>query len=99
LDKIKSIEVCQCVFCGRKNSKQNRTKAEGSHLRFIRDDADGTYHCNECDEAIRHVIQNLDYYCPPKGNAWLKETEDFENSLDFDLSEEEIDRIIREENS
>lgn len=93
-------KIKKCVFCGRQNKEtRERDKAVGSHLRFIEDEIDGTYHCNECDFYIRHVVQNLDYYCPPRGKAWLKETEDFEKSLDFDLSEEEIDRIIREENS
>lgn len=96
---IPDISICKCVFCGRQNKKtREHKKANGVHLRFIRDDVDGTYHCNECDDSIRHVLNNLDYYCPPKGTNWLKETEEFEVSLDHDLSEKEIDRIIKEEN-
>lgn len=89
----------RCVICDRHSDHKG-----GRHLRYIYDQVDKDYHCNECEDLVRIAVGRQakidDLLKPlPKGAKWLKETEEFEKTLDLTWTEEEILKIVDEESS
>lgn len=100
--------VCRCVMCNRKNYYENMgadgtiylEPGVGHYLRYIYDEEDKDYCCNECYDLIRRVVHNQGYYddmVMPKGDDWVKETEKFEATLDKEWTEKDIMKIVDEE--
>lgn len=97
--------IMKCVMCGKQNYKLHDNghgsflilPAAGKHLRFIYDQEDNDCICSECHDIVYEVTHNQEKYDrleTPKGDTWLKETEEFEKSLDTDWKIEDILKII-----
>ena len=101
----------KCVWCKRQNYKEHDNghggimlePAAGHHLRMIYDPEDKDCVCNECHDAIYKVTHYPELFrdmVMPRGADWVKETEEFEKSLDttWDI-EEVLKEIDKEEKS
>lgn len=98
MDKTK-----RCVICNKTNKHKNHNRI------FYYDPEYKDYHCDLCEGVVRYCVEYngaWDDWSSPylkdwktKRDDWLKDAEAFERSLDFDLSEEAINEILKAEKS